>query len=159
MSLETLYIKKYKILLIIPLIILLASLFILGSQNAKYGHFIDKDISLKGGVTSTVYSENIDIESLESQFQEQFPDSDISIRELTSMTNSERIGVLIEASDLTADQIRPFLRDNFEINEFSLEEVGPNLGQTFFRELMFALGFALILMGIVVLITFRKLIP
>ncbi len=159
MNLEELYTKKYKKLLLIPLIILLASLFILGSQNAKQGYFIDKDISLKGGVTSTVYSENIDISSLESQFFEQFPSSDISIRELASITNSEKTGVLIEASDLTADEIRPFLQDNFNQNEYSIEEVGPALGQSFFRELMFALGFALILMGIVVFITFRKLVP
>ena len=159
MHLEQILTKKYKKLLLIPIIILLASLFILGSQNAKYGYFIDKDISLKGGVTSTVYSENIDISDIESQFQEQFPNSDISIRELASITNSEKTGILIEASDLTAEEIRPFLLDNFNSNEFSLEEVGPALGQTFFRELMFALAFALVLMGIVVFITFRKLIP
>ena len=159
MHLEQILTKKYKKLLLIPIIILLASLFILGSQNAKYGYFIDKDISLKGGVTSTVYSENIDISDIESQFQEQFPNSDISIRELASITTSEKTGILIEASDLTAEEIRPFLLDNFNSNEFSLEEVGPALGQTFFRELMFALAFALVLMGIVVFITFRKLIP
>ena len=48
------YEKKYKLLIIIPLILLLLALTQIGFQMATTGDFLIKDVSLKGGVTVTV---------------------------------------------------------------------------------------------------------
>ena len=160
MSLEKFYMKKYKILLLIPLIIFLASLLILTTQKANNGYFIDKDVSLKGGISVTLYtSEEINLDNLESQFLEQFPDSDISIRKLSSLATSQKTGVIFEATDISTEEVRGFIKEKLNTEEISIQEIGSGLGETFFKEMIAAIIFAFLLMGIVVFITFRKFIP
>ncbi len=44
-------------------------------------------------------------------------------------------------------------------NNYSVEEAGGSLGESFYRQMVVAIGIAFILMGIVVLIVFRTIIP
>jgi len=160
MSFENLYMKNYKKLLIIPLIILILSIFILLAQYSTNGYFVDRDVSLKGGVSSTIYTqEEVSIEEIKSTFLEQYPGSDISIRKLSSFGTSQKTGIIIEVTEVTAEQVRAFIQENLNTENFSIQEMGEGLGASFFKELVYAIIFAFILMGIVVLITFRKLIP
>ncbi|MBI2656620.1 hypothetical protein HYX03_02690, partial [Candidatus Woesearchaeota archaeon] len=48
------YDRKYKLLLIIPFLMLFLALAQIGYQVYKTGDFIKKDVSLKGGVTVTI---------------------------------------------------------------------------------------------------------
>ena len=60
--LEMIYRKKYKHLLVIPILILFLSAGVLLLNNYRTGEFIDKDISLKGGTLVTVQTgQDIDI--------------------------------------------------------------------------------------------------
>ena len=154
MSFENTYMKNYKKLLIIPLIILTLSIIILLVQYSTNGYFIDKDISLKGGVSSTIYTqEEINIEDIESKFLEQYPGSEISIRKLSSFGTSQKIGIIIEATEVNAEQVRNFVQKNFNTENFSIQETGEGLGESFFKELIYAIIFAFGLMiGIVILI-------
>lgn len=160
MSFENLYMKNYKKLLIIPIIILTLSIIILLAQYSTNGYFVDRDVSLKGGVSSTIYTqEEVNIEEIESIFLEQYPGSDISIRKLSSFGTSQKTGIIIEATEVTAEQVRTFVQEHLNTENFSIQEMGEGLGASFFKELVYAIIFAFILMGIVVLITFRKLVP
>ncbi|MBS3114563.1 hypothetical protein J4448_05670, partial [Candidatus Woesearchaeota archaeon] len=52
-TLFEIYDKKYKLLLIIPFLMLFLALIQIGYQMYTTGDFIKKDVSLKGGVTVT----------------------------------------------------------------------------------------------------------
>ena len=152
--------KKYKQLLIIPLIILLGSILILASQKATTGQFIDKDVTLKGGLSAEVYtSQEFDLEEIESKFLEQFPGEDISIRLSSNLVGENNY--IIETTKTESNEVTEFLKQSFEVTEEKLviRTTGPRFGQANLYGLISALVFALVLMGIVVFITFRKLIP
>ncbi len=58
MDFNGLYSKHYKKLILIPLIILLIDFAIIGMNYSKEGSFINTDVSLKGGTTATIYTED-----------------------------------------------------------------------------------------------------
>ena len=58
------YGKNYKKLLIIPIVILILSIGLISYKYAATGDFVEKDISLKGGITITIPSKDIDADNL-----------------------------------------------------------------------------------------------
>lgn len=164
MNFENVYLKHYKKLLIIPLVILVISLIILGVQYSKTGSLINKDVSLQGGVSFTINTDKrYDLNDLKSQIKSKFPGSDIVIRELSDFSTSKKIGLIIDISNIKSDEAKSILSNilgiEFNNSNFSVEEIGAALGASFFRDLVLAVFFSLILMAIVIFIIFRKLIP
>jgi preprotein translocase subunit SecF len=159
MKIEDLIITKYKKLLIIPLLLLLISLTILGVQYSTKGQIIDKDVSLAGGISVTLILEEYNKENVQSMLEENFPDSDISIRELSHLGTREEKGIIIEMNSVTSAELTPVLEENLNYSEISIQEIGSSLGDSFFKEMIGAIIFAFVLMAITVLIIFRKLIP
>ncbi len=152
--------KNYKKLLIIPLIIFILSIAILLFQYSANGYFIDKDVSLKGGISSTIYfAEEKDIDSIENSFLNQHPNSEISIRELSTLGSGQSKGLIIDATDIELEDFRLFINENFPGADISIQETGEGLGDSFFKEMVRAILFAFLLMGIVVFIAFRKIVP
>ena len=164
------YEKKYKLLLIIPFLMLFLALAQIGYQVYKTGDFIIKDVSLKGGVTVTIpYDKTVDIKNIESKILLQFPkseNSDISVRTLTS--TGSIVGIIVEAGINGNDkaQVQKLLQaieSSLEINlskvNYGIEIIGSSLGASFFRESLIALGVAFLFMGLVVFIYFRTVIP
>ena len=164
---KTYYINNYKKLLIIPNIILILAILQIGFQLATTGDFINKGVSLKGGITLTVPTEvQFEIDKIQSSLQSDFPELDINIRELTS--SGSTIGFTLDADLDTTDQekINTFLEKvrthtKLELNqgEYTLEAIGSSLGSSFFKETFRAMIFAFLFMAIVVLIYFRKMVP
>ena len=151
--------KNYKKILLIPIAIFIISIIVLLAQYGAHGYFIDKDVSLKGGVSATIYtSQEINIEQIEQDFLNQNPETEISIRELSTFGTKQANGIIIE-TDASLEQTNLFINNNFPDADTSIQETGEGLGESFFKEMITAIIFAFILMGIVVLITFRKLIP
>ena len=62
-KLKRAYNKNYKLLLLIPIILLLISLAYIGYFYSKEGDFIKKDVSLTGGTIITL-NENVNFENL-----------------------------------------------------------------------------------------------
>ena len=161
------YDKKYRILLIIPFLMLILALAQIGFQIYKTGDFINRDISLKGGVTITVpYEGNIDLSLVQKQIQAQFPKNDVIVRSLRS--SGAIVGVIVEADidgndkaqvqkllDSTASSLNA---DLSKIN-YGIEIIGSSLGASFFRESLIALAVAFLFMGLVILIYFRTFVP
>lgn len=166
-SLFEIYDRKYKLLLIIPFIILFLAMAQIGYQMYTTGDFVKKDVSLKGGVTITIpFEKEIDLSKVEEQINSKFPGHDISARNLRGAGTS--VGILVEADINGNDnsQVQNLLRameGSLDIDlssvDYSIEIVGSSLGTSFFRESLIALAIAFLFMGLVVFIYFRTFIP
>jgi len=159
--LELLYDKNYKLLLLIPAILLLLSLAYLGYQYNQTGDFINKDITLTGGTSITVFSEEkINIKELTNKLSEKI--DDFGIRELTDFRTGKQKAVIIE-SRLPLEELKPILEEilTFELTpeNSSVESTGSALGLSFYNQLRLAIVFSFILMAIVVFLIFRTFIP
>ncbi len=166
-KLKRYYEKEYKKLLIIPFIILTLALLQIGYQISTTGDFVEKGISLKGGMSMTVPTgETVDIDVLETALASSFPETDISVRTLAQAGRTT--GFIVESDiEINDKQKVDDLVDSVVTNtgldlisdDYSIEGIGSSLGQSFFREAFFAIIAAFIFMGIVVFLYFRTLVP
>ncbi|MBI2661080.1 protein translocase subunit SecF [Candidatus Woesearchaeota archaeon] len=162
------YDRKYKQLLVIPFVILFIALSLIFYKYATTGEFLNKDISLKGGIILTLPLKDSRLvpQQLEDSLQGKYLGNDISVRSLKNLGVQE--GFIIEADIDSADkgQLDSFLADVESLIgaklgdvHYGIETVGSSLGQNFFRESLKMLFFAFLFMGIVVFIYFRTFIP
>lgn len=153
MSLKTVYDTKYKQLLIFPILLLVLSLVQIGYQTATTGEFLNKDVSLKGGITLSI-DKQVDVEELKSYLADSFPGKDISVREITSA--GAQVGAIVETSNIEAEDLLSSLKDKLGLkkDQYSLEVMGGSLGASFFQETFKAIIIAFLWMGIVVFIYF-----
>ncbi len=161
MDLRGLYTEHYKKLFLIPIILVVLALGILVMNYVQTGDIIDKDVSLKGGITVTVYStENFD--GLEEYLIETL-NIELNVRELSEFASDVRIGFVVETSNADEEELLTAIEDyvGFELtsDNYSLEIVGSALGESFYQQMLVAIGLAFLFMAIVVLITFRSFIP
>lgn len=152
-SIIKIYDTQYKKLLIIPMLILVLALIQIGYQTATTGDFLNKGVSLKGGLTATI-DKNLDITELHNLLSEKFPGSDISVRALSAA--GEQVGVIVEASDINEKDLVNLLENTLNLNrdQYSIEVMGSSLGASFFQETFKALILAFLIMGIVVFLYF-----
>tara|TARA_Y100000310_G_C20698409_1_gene827378 strand:- start:4509 stop:5549 length:1041 start_codon:yes stop_codon:yes gene_type:complete len=153
------YNKNYKLLLLIPIILLISSLLFLTSFQSTNGDIIYKDITLSGG-TSIQVNTDTNIDNLRTALEQNF--EDISIRSISDVLTGKQLAIVIETtSDL--EEIKPFLENQlgFTLNEqnSSIEFTGSSLSESFYNQLRFALVLSFILMALVVFIIFRTFIP
>ena len=161
------YDKKYKLLLIIPFVMLLLALGQISYQIYSTGDFLIKDVSLKGGVSITIpHDKNVDIKEIEKQISSEFPNQDLVVRSLRRA--GVVVGTIVEADiDGTDKSQVKKLQDSVEASlqidlveaGYGIEIIGSSLGDSFFRESLIALGIAFLFMGLVVLIYFRTYMP
>ncbi len=161
---EKLYNKYYKILIFIPVLLFLISLVVIGGFYSKNGDFFKKDVTLTGGLSVTINTEKqIDIEELGDFLKNNFENSDVFLRKLSEFGTNKQVGIIIEASELEEKELKPVLEDKIGIvltdENYSVEEAGGSLGESFYNQMVKAIIIAFILMGIVVLIVFRTVIP
>jgi len=148
--------------MILTIVILFLAIGVLGYNYATTGEFVQKGVSLKGGITLTIpTSIEINVDKLKSDMQDRLPKADIEVRRLTEAGIIKSI--IIEASDTDEDQLKQAVIAShlIELNkdEYTIESMGSSLGASFFRQIIVAVILAFLAMGLVVLITFRSLIP
>lgn len=161
------YDKKYKLLLIIPFLMLLLAVAQISYQVYKTGDFIKKDVSLKGGVTVTIpFDKDIDVAKLERDIASKFPKNDVTVR--TFRSAGALAGFIVEAdingNDKTQVQsllqsIESSLKIDLSEVDYGTEIIGSSLGSSFFKESLIALAVAFLFMALVVFIYFRTFIP
>ncbi len=163
------YFKNYKKFLVIPLLLLIIALSLLFVKFQTTGDFIDRDISLKGGISLTVLTDaNIDIMELESLLKEELSPNEASIRVLKSA--GKQMGILMESDikseDFTQEKLDSILATTSQKlgkeitnNDYSLESMGSSLGKSFFTQTMQALIIAFLFMGLIVFLYFRTFVP
>ncbi len=158
LKIEAFYDKNYKKLMLIPILLLLISIGFLIFNYMQTGEFVEKDVSLKGGITSAIYTEKeVNINEIENLFE------DASVRRLSDFATGRQIGIIVEVSNVDAVTLKQTLEEklnmNLDENNYSVEETGSSLGSSFFNELIIAVLVAFIFMGIAVFIAFRTFIP
>jgi len=151
------YDKNYKKLLIIPIVMLILSIGVKSYKYSTTGDFVEKDISLKGGITISIPSKDVDVDSLKTYLSSEFPGSDISVRTLTRL--GEKIGITISASDIGSNELLNSLKTKLGDLDYGVEEMGSSLGKSFFKETFIAILFAFLFIVIVVFFYFRQPIP
>ncbi|MBD3252121.1 MMPL family transporter [Candidatus Pacearchaeota archaeon] len=160
-KLKEFYNKYYKFLLFIPAIILILSLLQLGYSYYNTGDFIQKDITLTGGTSITVFSEQrIDLENLRNFLSSRL--SDFNLKELSDFRSGRQKAIIVE-SPREASELKPLLEEflGYELNSenSSIESTGSALGESFYRQLRLAIIISFVLMAVVVFIIFRTFAP
>ena len=162
-AIQNIYEQKYKMLLLIPFIILILAVVQIGVQTAMTGDFVNKGITLKGGSTITIdKTEMINSGELESFLQSKFSKADINVRTITSAGQVVSIAVDSDAQENSEiNALTKIIVDKYNLNkgDYSIEVMGSSLGESFFKQTFTALIIAFLLMGVVVLIYFRTIVP
>ncbi|MBI2673525.1 hypothetical protein HYX19_04650 [Candidatus Woesearchaeota archaeon] len=160
-KIRELYINEYKKLLIIPILILLLSLAHLGYNYYKTGDFIEKDVSLKGGITASIYTDK-DYGELEKDLSKKF-NTGFLVRKLTEFGTERQNGFIIETSNVNEDDLKKTIEEKLDIKltkeNFSIESTGSSLSQSFYKQMLFAMALAFGFMSIVVFLIFRTFVP
>ncbi|MEJ2267798.1 MAG: protein translocase subunit SecF, partial [Nanoarchaeota archaeon] len=147
------------LLLLIPLIILIASLIYIGIFYSQNNDFIYKDISLTGG-TSVTINERLDIFELKQQLSGEL--KNLKVKEIYDLITQEQIATIIETKSdeiQTKQVLENYLDYNLNEDNSSFEFTGSTLGESFYKQLLIAILFAFVFMAIVVFIIFRSFIP
>ncbi len=159
------YEHKYKQLMIIPVIMLLASISILMFSKVTTGEFITKDISLKGGTTVTIYTEkHFDLVELENLLVSSLQTDDVIVREVRDALNINTLGYDIDVSgEYSAEEVLAALST---VMELTLNETNTDVGvqssaiaQSFFQDALLVFVIAFALMALVAFYYFRNPIP
>ena len=163
-KIKNIYENKYKILLIIPFLLLVLALVQIGLQATMTDSFVNKGITLKGGSTVTIENEfNIDSESLEIFLQTKFDKADIAVRTITSAGQVVAVAIDSDAQETAEiDNVVNAVKEKYPSitkADYSIEVMGAALGKSFFKQTFIALIIAFILMGFVVLVYFRTFVP
>lgn len=159
-TIQTWHDKHYKLLLLLPLILLLFSGVYLISFNKTHGGIFKKDISLTGGTTITVY-DSLDIAQLKLDLASKL--QDLNIREISDLSSGELKAVIIETTS-DGQEAKKVVEDYLgysliEGENSSFEFTGASLSKSFYNQLILAMIVAFVSMAIVVFIMFRNLVP
>ncbi|MBR9692334.1 hypothetical protein GOV07_00195 [Candidatus Woesearchaeota archaeon] len=164
---DTIYHDEYKKLLIIPFIILLLALAQISFQYATTGDFLNKGVSLTGGLTLTipVDGQDVTVDQVEALLIQHYPDTEIVVRGLSEFGDLR--GITVEVATDSEDEAELKALEQGLIRtaeraipgateEYSVEVIGPSLGETFFRQTLMAVLLAFVLMGLVVFFYFGE---
>jgi preprotein translocase subunit SecF len=149
------YEKHYKSLMIISMMILLFSIGVVLYTVATTGDFVNKGITLKGGLTLSVNTaQESNPDEIQKLLSDAYPKSDINVR---SYGEFGSYGFVVEASDLNESQIVGLLKQKFpelKKSDYSSEATGSSLGNAFFVQTLKALFVAFIFMSLVIYLYF-----
>lgn len=155
------YTKHNKKLVIIPIAIIILCLAVVLNNYIQTGDIVNKDVTLEGGVTATVYTEK-NAEHVEEALVSKFK-TEFLVRKLAEFGTEKQIGLIIESSDIKSADLKPALEETLQITlndeNHSIEETGSSLGKSFYRQMITAIIVAFFLMSIVIFIAFRSVIP
>ena len=151
--------KNYKLLLIVPALLLIFSFVYMGIFHARTGDFISKDISLTGG-TSVTINEKVNLADLKNAISGKL--DSINVREISDLITKEQIAVIVETKSdevQTRTVLENYLGHKLDEKNSSFEFTGSSLSGDFYKQLLIAILIAFVLMAIVVFIQFKTLVP
>lgn len=155
------YNKNYKKLLLIPIILMILSLSQLGYTYYKTGQVIDRDITLTGGTSITIFVEKeININEFSNFLNGKI--KEFVIRELSDFQSGKQKAVVVETLS-SLEEAKPVLEKfiGHELNNdnSSIESTGSSLGESFYKQLIYAIVLSFFLMSITVFFIFRSKVP
>ncbi len=161
-TLRGFYEKHYKKLQIIPIIIIILSILVIFNFYRTHGDIIEKDVTLKGGITTTILtSQEFNLIALQERLIEEFGDA--STRRITEFGTSRQVGIIADVSTEDESALKELLSNELSIeldeNNYSVEIIGSSLGSSFYRQMLAAIGIAFLLISIVIIFIYRSFIP
>ena len=159
--LKSAYEEHYKVLMIISVLLVLFSFIVIGHHYLTTGDFVDRGVSLTGGISLTLSApqgNTMTPEELQSYLLKTFPASDINVRTFGAASN---LKFSIEASDVADTSLIDALKPKFPNltdKEFAdnKQTVGPTFGASFFTQTLKAIFIAFLFMSIVVFLYFGE---
>jgi len=149
------YDKNHKILLVLPIALILFSFCYMVYFYNQNGDFLKRDVSLTGG-TSITLATGVSASDLQNKLSKNI--SNMDIRALAD--NSGKQTHLIITTTAPKDRLISALESALSITitekNSSIEYTSGNLGQEFYQQLLTAIFFAFLLMGLVVFSTFGE---
>lgn len=146
---------NYKLMALVPIIILIASTAFLLFLIVDPNHQIALDIDFKGG--TQIFAETdkaVDANALENVLSQY----GANVRVTKSITN---YAVLIDFDpSINPDNVLSTLKqNNYNFNSYSVQTIGAVLGASFFQQALMVIAFSFILMAITVFILFKNPMP
>ena len=153
------YDKSYKILLVIPIVLLFASLIYIGYFYNQNGDVIKRDSSLAGGTTITI-QEDISSDELESLLKEKI--NDVRVREIRSVGGDSNLALIIDSSvepEILKTAVEEVIGYKLDDSNSSTEFTGSSLSSSFYKQLIIAIIISFILMSLVIFFLFKTFVP
>jgi len=147
----------YKLMLIIPALLLLFSIGFLSYGYMQTGDWFQRSIELKGGTLITVNSfSEFDMNELRSSLESMY--GSVVIKELRSFSG---YAMTVEvSSEADPDGVLQTLGSlGVDVSDSSIETIGPALGESFWSQAQIGIIIAFILMGVIVFGIFRTVVP
>jgi len=154
------YDKSYKLLLIIPALILILSLVYMVSFTVQNNDIFRKDVTLTGGTSLTIYSDTLSSSDLETSLNSKF--LDISVRRLTDFSTGKQLAVTVESGaepDELKSAVEQILGYSLDDKNSSIEFTGESLSKSFYKELILAMVLAFLFMSVVIFFIFKVPLP
>jgi preprotein translocase subunit SecF len=161
-QLTKIYDKDYKKLLLIPIVLYLILFGIIGYHYIRTGEFFNRDVSLTGGTSITITTqEHIDLLELEQELSEEL-DTDVSARVLTQ--GGRQTGIMVDATlgEERSDELLRAIESRIgelDKEDYSVQVMGSALGGSFFKEAFLVILVSFVFMALTVLIYFRAWVP
>lgn len=154
------YDKYYKLLLIIPAVLLLFSIIYLFQFNAQNGDIVFKDVSLTGGTTITVFDENVSPDDVKNALRNDFPD--LIVRSISDIRTGKQQAFFVETTEgveKIKSALESFLGYELDSENSSIEFSGASLSAGFYQQLRLSILIAFVFMALVVFFIFKSPIP
>lgn len=155
------YDKHYKKLLLIAVLLFVLSVGYIIFFYVQHGDIMNKDVTLTGGTTITVYKSDINMAELESALKGKLGE-DVIVRKLEDITTRRTIAIVVETraeANSTKIAIEDYLKYKLDDTNSSTEISGTTLAKSFYNQLLIAMAIAFVFMAVVVFLVFRTFIP
>ena len=147
----------YRMLVVIPVTLLVLSVAFLVAQYASTGEWFKRSIELRGGTLLNIKTaEAVSVSEIEESLSTDF--GSISVRGLRGF-GEQGASIEMDASVNYTDAMYRLESSGIEIIDFSLENIGPSLGELFWSQAQIGIIIAFVLMGIIAFAVFRTGVP
>jgi preprotein translocase subunit SecF len=152
------YNKTYKLLLIVPALMILFSVIYLVNFYNQTGDIIKRDVSLTGGTSVTVFDSKANIDDVRTALEKDFPD--LAIRSISDIGTGKQKGFVLDTkgddSDAIKSALESYLGYSLTSENSSIEFSGSTISEGFYRQLVNSIIAAFLLMAWVVFLIFGK---
>ena len=151
--------KNYKLLLLLPAVLLLFCIFYMVYFYSANNDFFYKDISLTGG-TSVTINNAVNAQELSQALSSKL--EGLNVREISDLITKKQIALIVETTSdekITKTVLEEYLGYSLTEENSSFEFTSATLSDTFYQQLMIAIIVAFVLMSLVVFSQFRSFIP
>lgn len=153
------YEEHYKALMIFSVLLVIFSFAVIGIHYARTGDFVNRGVSLTGGISLTLQAPNNTVmtqDDLQAYLIKTFPDADVNVRTFGAASS---LKFSVEASGIDENKLVEALQPKFPemtTDDFTKNKqtIGPTFGASFFTQTLKALFMAFLFMSIVIFLYF-----